>query len=171
MDMRKAARDPWVWGQLVLFVLVGLWAPLGPRWVNLGPLDAQLNRVDPYWLRLLGVVIASGGLAFTNWAARSLGAALTPGTEPLPGAPLVREGPYRYVRHPIYTGIVFVLAGWTLAWANWTLALVVWLAAACYFEGKARAEERWLMARHPAYTEYARWVRRRVVWTGGAAER
>jgi protein-S-isoprenylcysteine O-methyltransferase Ste14 len=165
--LRKATHDPWVWGQLGLFVLVGLWAPLVPRWVNLGPLDAQLNRVDPSWLRLLGGLIAIGGLVFTNWAVRALGAALTPGTEPLPGAPLAREGPYQYVRHPVYTGIVFVLTGWTLAWANWTLALVVWLVVACYLEGKARAEERWLRARFPEYAAYARLVPRRVVWTGG----
>lgn len=169
MDLRKAAHDPWVWGQLVLFVLVGLWAPLVPRWVNLGPLDAQLNRVDPAWLRLLGGLIAIGGFAFALWAVRTLGAALTPGTEPLPGASLVREGPYQYVRHPIYTGLVLMLAGWTLAWANWTLALLVWVVSALYFEGKARAEERWLTARYPAYAEYARWVRRRVVWTGAAS--
>jgi protein-S-isoprenylcysteine O-methyltransferase Ste14 len=163
MDLSKAARDPWVWGQLALFAIVGLWAPLGPRWVSLGPLDAQLNRIDPRGLRLLGVALAISGLAFATWSARTLGAALTPGTEPLPGAPLVREGPYRHVRHPIYAGVVFALTGWTLAWANWTLAVVVWLLAALYFEGKARAEERWLRARFPEYAEYARWVRSRVV--------
>ncbi len=163
MDLRKAVRDPWVWGQLCLCAAVGLWAPLGPRWISLGSLDAQLNRIDPLGLRLLGVPLALAGLALAVWAARTLGPALTPGTEPLPGAPLVQEGPYRYMRHPIYTGVVFALAGWTLAWANWTLALIVWLLAAWYFEGKARAEERWLRARFPEYAEYARWVTRKVI--------
>ena len=36
MDLHKATRDPWVWGQLALFALVGLGAPLLPRYVASG---------------------------------------------------------------------------------------------------------------------------------------
>jgi protein-S-isoprenylcysteine O-methyltransferase Ste14 len=150
----------------VLLLAVGLWAPLGPRFVSLGGLDPQFNRLDPLRTRWWGVPLAACGIALAVWAARTLGPALTPGTEPLPGAPLAQQGPYRHVRHPIYAGIVLALTGWTLGWANWTLAGVVWLVATAYFEGKARAEERWLVARYPEYAEYARWVRRRVMWQG-----
>ncbi len=94
---------------------------------------------------------------------RSLGASLTPGTEPLPGAPLVMTGAYAHRRHPIYAGLVMLLAGYTLAWSNWTMALVVGLVALQYFDAKARAEERWLMERYPEYRRYARSVRRRVL--------
>ena len=163
MDMAKAARDPWVWGQLVLFLVVGLWAPLVPRYVSLGPVDATINRLDPDWIRWLGAPLLGGGLALALWGARSLGRSLTPGTEPLPGAPLVTSGAYAHVRHPIYGGIVLALAGYTLGWSNWTLALAVGVLARAYFNGKAKAEERWLVQRYPTYQAYIRQVPRRVI--------
>jgi protein-S-isoprenylcysteine O-methyltransferase Ste14 len=162
MDLRRASRDPWVWGQLALIGLVAVFPPLLPRYVNLGNADFALNRVDPTWIRALGGLLAGVGLAIAAWGVRSLGPSLTPGTEPLPGAPLVMTGAYAHWRHPIYAGLVVLLAGYTLAWSNWTMALVVGLVALKYFEAKARAEERWLMERYPEYQRYAVHVRRRV---------
>lgn len=163
MDLRRAARDPWVWGQLALLLAIGLLAPLLPRYVSLGELDPMLNRLDPVRLRRLGWLLAAGGVALAVWGARSLGPSLTPGTEPLPGAPLVTTGAYAHVRHPIYLGIVLLTAGYTLACSNWTLALVLGFAALGYFDAKARREERWLIARHPSYEAYRRHVPRRVL--------
>ncbi|HEU5171815.1 MAG TPA: isoprenylcysteine carboxylmethyltransferase family protein [Gemmatimonadales bacterium] len=166
MKLANAARDRWVRAQAVLLLAVALMPPLLPRFASLGPLDVPLNRIDPWRLRLAGVAVGLAGLAFAAWGVRTLGPALTPATEPLPGAPLARSGPYAVVRHPIYLGLVAMLAGWTLVWSNWTLALVVAGAAAAFFEAKAKVEERWLSERHPEYAEYVRRVRRRVVWTG-----
>jgi protein-S-isoprenylcysteine O-methyltransferase Ste14 len=163
MDLHKATRDPWVWGQLALFALIGLGAPLVPRYVALGDLDPVLSRVDQVRIRWLGAPLIAAGLALAAWGVRSLGRSLTPGTEPLPGAPLVTSGAYTHVRHPIYAGIVLGLAGYTLAWSNWTLALPVGLLVWAYFSGKARAEERWLVERYPTYEAYMRQVPRRVL--------
>ncbi|MEO6057686.1 MAG: isoprenylcysteine carboxylmethyltransferase family protein [Gemmatimonadales bacterium] len=163
MDLHKAARDPWVWGQFVLIGLVALLAPLLPRFVNMGDLDYTFNRIDPDWIRWLGGVLAAGGVGLAVWGMRSLGPSLTPGTEPLPDAPLVTGGAYAYVRHPIYGGVVLMLAGYALAWSNWMLALILGFAALQYFDAKARAEERWLMERYPEYQRYAVRVRRRVL--------
>jgi protein-S-isoprenylcysteine O-methyltransferase Ste14 len=163
MDLRKAVRDPWVWGQLALFGLIGLGAPLLPRVVSLGKLDPLLNRVDPDGVRWMGIPLITVGIAVAVWGVLSLGRSLTPGTEPLPSAPLVTSGAYAHVRHPIYAGIVLLLAGYTLAWSNWTLAVVVGLLALAYFSGKAKAEERWLVRRYPAYESYMRRVPRRVL--------
>ena len=163
MDLRRAARDPWVWGQLLLFIVVGLAAPLLPRYLSLGELDPMLNRLDPARVRRLGWLVVAAGAAIALWGVRALGPSLTPGTEPLAGAPLVTGGPYAHVRHPIYAGIVVLLAGYTLLWSNWTLALVAALVARWYFDRKARAEERWLVTRYPPYEAYMRHVRRRVL--------
>jgi protein-S-isoprenylcysteine O-methyltransferase Ste14 len=163
MDMAKARRDPWVWGQLVLFAVVGLWAPLLPRYVSLGDVDPMLNRLDPDWIRWLGAPLIVGGLGVAAWGVRSLGRSLTPGTEPLPGAELVTSGAYAHSRHPIYAGAVLGLAGYTLAWSNWTLALVVGFVALKYFGAKAKREERWLVGRYPLYESYMRQVPRRVL--------
>ena len=163
MDLAKAARDPWVWGQTALFLLVGLAAPLLPRHVNLGEADFLLNRIDPDWIRWLGAAVMTAGAVVVAWGVRSLGKNLTPGTEPLPGAELITTGAYAHVRHPIYAGVVLLLAGYTLAWTNWTLGVVVGGIALQYFQAKAGAEERWLMERFPAYTAYMRHVPRRVL--------
>ena len=163
MDLAKAVRDPWVWGQTLIFVLVGLAAPLLPRYINLGGADFMLNRVDPTWLRWLGAPLIAAGALVAGWGVRSLGPNLTPGTEPLSGASLVTSGAYAHLRHPIYAGVVLVLAGYTLIWSNWTLALIVGVAALQYFEGKARRQERWMIERFPDYEAYMRYVRRRVL--------
>jgi protein-S-isoprenylcysteine O-methyltransferase Ste14 len=163
MDLRKAARDPWVWGQFVLLVAVAVLAPLLPRYVNLGQADYALNRIDPVWIRVLGGALALAGVGLSVWGAQSLGPSLTPGTEPLPGAPLATAGAYAHLRHPIYAGIVLVLAGYTMAWSNWTVALVVGVVSLQYFDAKARVEERWLVERYPAYQRYAVQVRRRLL--------
>jgi len=163
MDLAKAARDPWVWGQTALFLLIGLAAPLLPRHVNLGEADFLLNRIDPDWIRWLGVAVMTAGAAAVAWGVRSLGRNLTPGTEPLAGADLITTGAYAHLRHPIYAGGVLLLAGYTVAWSNWTLGLLMGFIALQYFQAKARAEERWLVERFPAYKAYMRHVPRRVL--------
>ena len=163
MDLAKAARDPWVWGQLALFLLIGLAAPLLPRHFNLGAADAMLNRIDPDWIRWLGAALLTAGALVVVWGIRSLGTNLTPGTEPLAGAELIVTGAYAHIRHPIYAGVVLLLTGYTMAWSNWTLALILGFIALQYFQAKASAEERWLMERFPAYQAYMRHVPRRVL--------
>ncbi|HYF39800.1 MAG TPA: isoprenylcysteine carboxylmethyltransferase family protein [Gemmatimonadales bacterium] len=163
MDLHKAARDPWVWGQLALLLLILLAAPLLPRHINLGAFDYWLNRVDPVWIRSLGGVLMAAGALVSLWGARSLGDNLTPGTEPLPNGDLVVSGAYAHTRHPIYAGAVLLLAGYTLAWSNWTLALLLGGVALEFFRAKARREERWLTARYPAYQRYRRQVPRMLL--------
>jgi protein-S-isoprenylcysteine O-methyltransferase Ste14 len=162
MELRKAARDPWVWGQLVLVALVGIGAPLVPRHINLGAADFFLNRVDPLWIRSFSVILLAAGLLLMLWAARSLGKNLTPGTEPVADGKLITHGAYAHLRHPMYAGVVLLLAGYTLAWSNWTLALLVGLLARAYFGAKARVEEKRLSRRFPAYQRYIAQVSRRL---------
>jgi protein-S-isoprenylcysteine O-methyltransferase Ste14 len=163
MNFAKAMRDPWVRAQILLLLIAGVLGPVLPRQTLLGPLHPLLARIDGWPVRAAGVALALVALAFAFWAARALGPALTPEPEPLPGASLVESGPYRIVRHPIYTGLIGAVAGWTLAWSNWTLALVVALVLLAFFEGKAAVEERWLAQRFPAFAAYRTRVRRRIL--------
>jgi protein-S-isoprenylcysteine O-methyltransferase Ste14 len=163
MDLHKAARDPWVWGQVALLLLILLAAPLLPRFINLGALDFPLNRVDPFWIRSLGGLVMAAGAVVLVWGVRSLGGNLTPGTEPLAHASLVISGAYAHTRHPIYAGVILLLTGYTLAWSNWTLALVAGGLALQFFRAKARREEEWLTTRFPDYQTYRRHVPRRLL--------
>jgi protein-S-isoprenylcysteine O-methyltransferase Ste14 len=161
MDLSKAARDPWVWGQTILMLVILLATPLLPRYVNLGDADFLLNRVDPGWIRGLGAILIAAGAGMVAWGVRSLGPSLTPGIEPLPTGKLITTGAYAHVRHPIYTGAVLLLTGYAWSWSNWTMAVLVGLLARTYFEAKANAEERWLIQRFPEYQGYMRYVQRR----------
>jgi protein-S-isoprenylcysteine O-methyltransferase Ste14 len=163
MDLKKAARDPWVWGQTILMLGILIGAPLVPRHINLGGADFMLNRVDPPWIRWLGGISLAAGLGMLIWGVVSLGRNITPGTEPLATGELVTSGAYGHVRHPIYYGVVLVLTGYTLAWSNLTLAVILGGIAVLFFDAKARAEERWLVKRFAAYESYKRQVRRRVL--------
>ncbi|PYX88154.1 MAG: isoprenylcysteine carboxylmethyltransferase family protein, partial [Acidobacteria bacterium] len=53
---------------------------------------------------------------------------------------LIRNGPYAYVRHPIYTGILLALVGTALAMAEWRAVIAVMLAWFSFYT-KARIEE------------------------------
>jgi protein-S-isoprenylcysteine O-methyltransferase Ste14 len=68
---------------------------------------------------------------------------------------LVTSGPYRFVRHPIYTGLLLAMLGTALATSLVGLALVALLGAFFYFS--ASVEERNLTASlQTAYPEYRR---------------
>jgi protein-S-isoprenylcysteine O-methyltransferase Ste14 len=115
----------------------------------------------PDWLRLLGIPLVLAGAALAVWAVRTLGSSLTPFPRPRPEGVLVENGPYAIVRHPIYAaGIFFFLGFALLASISATLATVA-LAGLWYL--KARVEERHLAARFPAYEDYRRRVRSRLV--------
>lgn len=124
--------------------------------------------VPPDWpaagreARWLGAsLLAVTGVAISVAAGRALGGALTPCPAPVAGAPLAETGPYGVVRHPLYSGVLLVFAGWSLVAGPVALALTLALAVLWGF--KARLEERHLRDMHPGWDAYAQRVRRRFV--------
>jgi protein-S-isoprenylcysteine O-methyltransferase Ste14 len=83
-----------------------------------------------------------------------LGRALTPLPEPRDDAELTTSGLYRWMRHPIYTGVLGMAWGWTVMFPSvWTVAAAVALTGLLAF--KAGYEERLLRSRFPGYADYA----------------
>jgi protein-S-isoprenylcysteine O-methyltransferase Ste14 len=104
--------------------------------------------------RLAGLVALLGGVLLYRAAGRALGEALTPFTQPRPGAPLVTQGPYRYLRHPMYLGQMLVAVGAPLLLgARLTLALA--LADVLLLGYRMLRDEEALARIFPEYSRYA----------------
>jgi protein-S-isoprenylcysteine O-methyltransferase Ste14 len=85
------------------------------------------------------------GLAFTWWARLTLGDLWSSAVTRKESHVVVRAGPYRLVRHPIYTGLILALLSLGLQ-AGRPAAVAGALLMAVGFWAKARLEERFLSA-------------------------
>ena len=74
--------------------------------------------------RAAGLIVMWLGLAIRVWAVASLGRSFRTTVEVDPGQAVVSTGPYRWVRHPSYSGLLLIVTGCGLASGNW-LALTV----------------------------------------------
>jgi protein-S-isoprenylcysteine O-methyltransferase Ste14 len=122
--------------------------------LRLGAFRGDSLNSNP-WRAGLGLVLFALGLGFAIWArvhiGRNWGTPMSRKDEP----ELVTSGPYRLVRHPIYSGIVVGLVGTAVAlsWL-WLIAVVL---AGVYFGYSATVEERYLIEQFPdAYPKYRR---------------
>jgi protein-S-isoprenylcysteine O-methyltransferase Ste14 len=111
---------------------------------------------------VVGNVLAGAGLTLGLWAAWSLRRGLTPYPEPLPGRHLIDTGPYRFVRHPMYSAVILFMLGLALRYADW-IAIVLAAALIPFFWLKSSHEEGRLGASYPGYPEYQKRVTRRLI--------
>jgi protein-S-isoprenylcysteine O-methyltransferase len=111
---------------------IGIWTALAiaftavqshPEW--------RITALQPA-LSWAGIVMIWAGMAFRLWAVLTLGAFFRTSVVLQEGHQLVTAGPYRWLRHPAYTGAIFTTAGLGLALGNW-----VSLAAMVIFPGLA----------------------------------
>lgn len=131
----------WVLGQAVL----------------LGALILLPGRADwptPGLVEAVAAVLFFGGLAIIVMAALGLGSALTPTPVPTQHGTLSTNGFYRYVRHPIYSGVLVTVAGMTLRSGSW-IQLAIAVLTLFFFDRKARWEERQLAERYRNYADYS----------------
>ena len=142
LDNRRG--EWWLSAQLLLIAAL-LLPPL--------PVPAALGLTWPPALRLLGVMLVVVALLLSLQAFLGLGSSLTPLPDPIPGAPLVTEGPYAHCRHPLYRAILIGALGMAVLLGS-LLHLLLLLALAAVLGGKARREEQGLVAAHPGYAAY-----------------
>jgi len=118
-------------GHYPLFVLLhGAW--LIALFI-LVPADAPIHAVP---LALFGAL-----LAVRFWIILSLGRFWTTRIVTMPGAPLVRSGPYRFVRHPNYLVVVGEIAVLPLVFGAWPIALVFSALNAALLSYRIRVED------------------------------
>jgi protein-S-isoprenylcysteine O-methyltransferase Ste14 len=131
----------------------------GPSYLNADASTAAPNRLllwFGYATFILGAVIAL-------IAAFNLGKNLTPLPKPKENAVLIQDGLYRFVRHPIYFGVIVLCLGWGLIQQS-TLVWLYVVIIALFFDIKSRKEEQWLVERFSTYTDYQGRVRKLIPW-------
>jgi protein-S-isoprenylcysteine O-methyltransferase Ste14 len=108
------------------------------------------------WASAVGALLVATGLGFSVWARVHLGRNWSAHVVVKEGHSLIRTGPYRRVRHPIYTGILLAFLGMAVAIGE-VRAILAFVLALASFGYKARAEEAPRMrAVFPEYEDYRR---------------
>ncbi|MEO6361268.1 MAG: isoprenylcysteine carboxylmethyltransferase family protein, partial [Sphingomicrobium sp.] len=87
------------------------------------------------------------------WVLRTLGARWTTRIIVLPGAPLVRDGPFRFVSHPNYLIVIGEIAILPLAFGLWEVAAIFSLLNAAVLAIRIKAEERALSDAAPPLSQ------------------
>ena len=138
------------------------WVHWLPTIVGFGLLSFGSIRTNfpPLWSLPVGVAwalaaVCAAGLLFTWWARIELGSLWSGSVSRKDDHTIIRTGPYRFVRHPIYTGLIAAALAQgvlTREAANLTGAVLMTLG----FWLKARLEERFLSQElgEAAYADY-----------------
>ncbi|HME33199.1 MAG TPA: isoprenylcysteine carboxylmethyltransferase family protein [Terriglobales bacterium] len=125
------------------------------RAVAYGWMRLRILPPDP-WIENLGVAITAAGLLFAVWARAYLGRNWSGTVTIKVGHQLVRSGPYRWVRHPIYSGMILAMLGTAITRGQLrglVAVVLLWIG----FTMKLRIEERFMTTTFgPEYEEYSR---------------
>ncbi|MEO9003817.1 MAG: isoprenylcysteine carboxylmethyltransferase family protein [Ginsengibacter sp.] len=104
-------------------------------------------------LQLAGIIFTIAGIIISFAALFALNKNLSPFPTPKPGAELIQSGIYKYIRHPIYAGILFFTFGYSLYSEN-TLRLLIFFLLLILFRFKAAYEENLLQDKFSDYAIY-----------------
>jgi len=154
---RSHARDHGSYGLIVALFFVGLGLEF--------TLSARLPQAAIAWRRELvffsGIGLMLGGVAFRWWAIATLGKFFTFDVAVQSGQKVVDTGPYRYIRHPSYTGTLMTQVGIGLALGNWAGMLALMVCMAIAYSYRISVEEQALVAAlGEPYKQYMRRTRR-----------
>ena len=112
----------------------------------------------------VGLGVTLGGTALRLYAVRTLGDSFNSTVNVRADQAVVEAGPYRWVRHPSYTGAVLMFLGVGLALTNWASVACALLGALGGYGYRVRVEERALRAElGSAYEAYAERTPYRIV--------
>jgi protein-S-isoprenylcysteine O-methyltransferase Ste14 len=116
-----------------------------------GALNQRFVTLSPQ-IAVVGVILTAVGVGFAIWARAHLGKYWSGNVTIREDHRLIRSGPYKYIRHPIYTGMLLALIGTALVVGEWR-AVVGVVVILLGFINKARKEESFLRAQFGAEFE------------------
>ncbi|HET7116384.1 MAG TPA: isoprenylcysteine carboxylmethyltransferase family protein [Hanamia sp.] len=116
----------------------------------------RISKIDftiPRWVQLAGIFLSVIGIIISLASVLTLNKNLSPFPTPKQNAELIQSGIYKYIRHPIYLGILFFALGFSMYSEN-TLRLLIFFTLLILFRFKAGYEEKLLQDKFPNYTTY-----------------
>jgi len=149
---RDSGSSPLLWGTIASAVGLAMFARR-LSWAHI-PGDFRM-------LFAVALVIVVSGLVLRWWAIVVLGRFFTADLAVQPGQVLVQAGPYKWLRHPSYTGLLLAFLGVGLSMCNWVslVAVVVPITAAIVY--RIHVEEKMLAQQFgEAYVEYRKTTKR-----------
>ena len=139
----KVKGNAWERRAHIAVMVLASWMLLS-RVLRIGPL-AMRFAPENFAIRSAGISVSWVGVAIAIWARYCLGQYWSSIVVLKEGHELIRSGPYHYVRHPIYTGMLVAVAGTALAIGEWRGVVAFGLALASWSR-KATQEEALLAA-------------------------
>jgi protein-S-isoprenylcysteine O-methyltransferase Ste14 len=136
---RTKTREPRRQGLTHRVVMLAAFFALFARAPRLGPLDARFVLATP-GVSALGVALVLAGICLALWARLALGTIWSSSVEIKQGHQLIQSGPYQWIRHPLYSGMLLAAAGTALVRGEWRGVIAVGVALIALL-AKARREE------------------------------
>lgn len=116
----------------------------------------RISKIDflvPVWLQWVGAFFWITGIIISLVSLLALNRNLSAFPTPKKSAELIQSGIYKYIRHPIYSGILFFTFGFSIYSEN-TLRILIFLLLLILFRFKAAYEEKLLQDKFPNYAAY-----------------
>jgi protein-S-isoprenylcysteine O-methyltransferase Ste14 len=116
----------------------------------------RFSKIDftvPSWLQLAGLFFGVIGIIISLVSLLALNKNLSAFPTPKQSAELIQSGIYKYIRHPIYSGILFFTFGFSIYSEN-TLRLLIFFTLLILFRFKAAYEEKLLQNKFSNYDVY-----------------
>lgn len=133
-----ALRWPFVFTLAILYVGVGILL-----WV---PIPIVFSVWFRFWMLLLGALFYFPGIILYLWGYLTLGAMFGVSSSYAAalyeGHRLIRSGPYRHIRHPMYLGVILAAFGAFFLFRTWAMA--IYLPTALFIPLRAKREEKLL---------------------------
>lgn len=119
----------------------------------------------PEWARWSGVVVFGFYLFLFWWVHKILGKNWSPLLEIRKDHKLITEGPYKYVRHPMYTSMWLAVAGFWLISSNWVVGIVAFVTWSILYFIRLPDEEKMMIEEFgQQYENYIKRTKKIIPW-------
>ncbi len=126
-------------------------------WLN------SFNMNLPDWARWTGIIGYGFGLILFWWVHKTLGKNWSPILEIRKNHKLVTQGPYKYIRHPMYTQMWIGVVGYWLISSNWIVGIVAFLTWSILYFIRLPEEEKLMIEEFgQEYKDYMKKTKRIV---------